>query len=449
MPIYLRSAAPQCSPLITLAYILVLGCIESAAYRIQNHGFSSRSSRSLLQATKSFKEAHVARPQQEPLPAGVPTCYMPHGCRYGYFYTNSAGNWSTAEAICAKYGPGVQLPVADVYGCGMPRLGFRAAGRPGRAWIGAYHLDGVGWVWTSGTTKGLKQSDGGPNRPKRMPPDGVDAAGHDVKCLAVERRAGAKAMPCERSNPVSCQVLLSPCIRQNANSKKKSRKRNKKKQRKRRKKNRRNRRLAKQSRSMALTSTTSLPLASARAGMPLAKQPCLPVSGANASLTQHGYESVACTCCTPEMELFVRRVVQHEGFVVCHEGGLQGFLLFFDCVDKGRTYHELVQELRMADRGDCAYLGTSGHCPIMPPSCGNYPNVHRRRRCYSGQPESMVRLAGVTVDEPARLEGVALNHAREGSEFRSPYHKRHDSFRSHENSSIKIKKWLHSDNVHS
>jgi len=133
------------------------------------------------------------------------------------------------------------------------------------------------------------------------------------------------------------------------------------------------------------------------------------------------------------MEAFVRRVVQHEGFVVCHEGGLQGFILFFDCIDKGKTYDELLQEIRQADRGDCAYLGTSGHCPIMPPTCGNYPNVHRRRRCFSGQPESMMRLSGVGV-----------NHAHAGSAFHTPDYKRHGSLASNDSSSIKITKWLHS-----
>jgi len=126
---------------------------------------------------------------------------------------------------------------------------------------------------------------------------------------------------------------------------------------------------------------------------------CPPYFGHNASLTQAGYASVACRCCTPEMEKFLRRVVANQGFVTCSEGGLQGFLLWFDCADHGKTYDDLLRELAQSANGQCAWLSKSQTLCRDMTGCGVFPDVHRRRRCGSGQAESFVSWNMATPNE--------------------------------------------------
>jgi len=53
--------------------------------------------------------------------------------------------------------------------------------------------------------------------------------------------------------------------------------------------------------------------------------------GASADLDEAGYAGVSARCCHTEMEQFVRREIDRQGFQVCNEGSLQGFLHWFDC----------------------------------------------------------------------------------------------------------------------
>jgi len=136
-----------------------------------------------------------------------------------------------------------------------------------------------------------------------------------------------------------------------------------------------------------------------------APPPCVPEdfpadsqAGSSAPLDDAGYLAVAKRCCHTEMEEFVRRQIEQQGFQICDEGVLQGFLNWFDCssdntdrddehFDDDQTYETLKEGLVMARSGLpplCPWLGGIGeacapkghHCQAVDiPE----PEAHRRR----------------------------------------------------------------------
>jgi len=127
--------------------------------------------------------------------------------------------------------------------------------------------------------------------------------------------------------------------------------------------------------------------------------------GSSAPLDAEGYAAVAKRCCHTEMEQFVRREVDRQGFHVCEEGSLQGFLNWFDCAgahpghddhhdehgfghqNDEQTFAKLQEGLVMARSGLpplCPWLGSVGEaCPATGHNCPFVevaePAAHRRR----------------------------------------------------------------------
>lgn len=113
--------------------------------------------------------------------------------------------------------------------------------------------------------------------------------------------------------------------------------------------------------------------------------------GSSAPLSQAGYVAVAKICCHVEMEQFVLREIDRQGLYICNEGGLQGFLHWYDCSNDGptQTYAKMQQEIRDAtgiagSLSPCPWLGKRGEpCPRLGQNCpwveGSEPAAHRRR----------------------------------------------------------------------
>jgi hypothetical protein len=109
--------------------------------------------------------------------------------------------------------------------------------------------------------------------------------------------------------------------------------------------------------------------------------------GATQPLDQSGYARVAKVCCHVEMERFIRREIDRQGFEICDEGALKGFLAWFDCESDGQTYERLKDGIIIARSGlppMCPWLGSKGG--VCPPTGHNCPWVevpepeaHRRR----------------------------------------------------------------------
>lgn len=70
------------------------------------------------------------------------------------------------------------------------------------------------------------------------------------------------------------------------------------------------------------------------------------VNASSVELAQSGYEAVARLHDTEAMLIFVRRVVQQEGFVVLDDGRLRGMIPFYDGGCATQSYDALVKELR-------------------------------------------------------------------------------------------------------
>jgi hypothetical protein len=109
--------------------------------------------------------------------------------------------------------------------------------------------------------------------------------------------------------------------------------------------------------------------------------------GDTAPMTEAGYAGVAKRCDHVEMEKYVRREIDNQTLSVCDEGGLQGFLHWFDCTDDDQSYQKLKEGIMMARSGLpplCPWLGTAGEpCPPKGHNCPVVeeaePAAHRRR----------------------------------------------------------------------
>lgn len=98
--------------------------------------------------------------------------------------------------------------------------------------------------------------------------------------------------------------------------------------------------------------------------------------GKDAVLNQAGYQSVVDQCCALEMIEFIRRVIAKEKLgYVCGEGAIAGMALWFDCKDDGKNYVQLVEALKAATTGTCAWIGAQPDCPKPPLSCGSFPDA--------------------------------------------------------------------------
>jgi hypothetical protein len=120
--------------------------------------------------------------------------------------------------------------------------------------------------------------------------------------------------------------------------------------------------------------------------------------GSTASLDEDGYQSVASTCCEASMETYVRRVIEHEGYELCNEWGLYGFIPWYTCAEgKGKGYSllqsegvqsfdKLISDLHhSAPPVQCAFVAKPGGCLDSYAGCGGEPSPqsHRRRSCAS------------------------------------------------------------------
>jgi len=107
--------------------------------------------------------------------------------------------------------------------------------------------------------------------------------------------------------------------------------------------------------------------------------------GAFALLNEEGYAAVARRCCRFEMEQFLRREIDRQGFFVCDEGGFLGLLHWYDCENDYQNYAHMVEEVNFgATKAPCLWLGPKGGaCPPRAPNCPRVeepePTAHRRR----------------------------------------------------------------------
>jgi len=110
-------------------------------------------------------------------------------------------------------------------------------------------------------------------------------------------------------------------------------------------------------------------------------------AGSSALLDEAGYQAVARRCCHTEMEQFVRRQIQQQGFQVCEEAAVQGFLHWFDCSSDAQSFAKLKEGLVMGRSGLpplCPWLAGVGEaCPPTGHNCPVVeipePAAHRRR----------------------------------------------------------------------
>jgi len=111
------------------------------------------------------------------------------------------------------------------------------------------------------------------------------------------------------------------------------------------------------------------------------------LSASTAPHSQDGYAGVALRCCHRDMEEFIRREIDLQGFHVCDEASFIGFLHWFDCTDDNQTYKQLTDGLVIARSGlppMCPWLGGVGQaCPPKGHNCPvvevSEPTAHRRR----------------------------------------------------------------------
>jgi len=111
-------------------------------------------------------------------------------------------------------------------------------------------------------------------------------------------------------------------------------------------------------------------------------------SGADAALTEEGYQKTASLCCHHEMSLFVRREIRKQGFDVCDLSDLHGFVHWYDCNnDKirrddrrsgndNKTYAQMKAEIAGVMTGNCPWLGHLPNCPVKGENCRDFPVCH-------------------------------------------------------------------------
>jgi hypothetical protein len=98
------------------------------------------------------------------------------------------------------------------------------------------------------------------------------------------------------------------------------------------------------------------------------------VSGSVALLSDVGYHQTAQLCCHHEMSLFVRREIARQGFDLCDESDLHGFVHWYDCSNDARTYMEMQNEIAGVIASHCPWLGRLSNCPEKGQNCGNFPD---------------------------------------------------------------------------
>mmetsp|Transcript_59810 Transcript_59810/g.110719 ORF Transcript_59810/g.110719 Transcript_59810/m.110719 type:complete len:267 (+) Transcript_59810:114-914(+) len=105
--------------------------------------------------------------------------------------------------------------------------------------------------------------------------------------------------------------------------------------------------------------TAGLKLPSVPEAEPLAEAECHLglVTGAIATLDEDGYRGLAALRSTPEMKVFIRRIIteQLEAHVV-DEAGLSGFAPYYSGVHETQTFERLTQELREKAKAPRSWL---------------------------------------------------------------------------------------------
>merc|ERR1719375_1654945 len=101
------------------------------------------------------------------------------------------------------------------------------------------------------------------------------------------------------------------------------------------------------------------------------------MTGMTATLDEAGFREVQdMRCPHPCMFDFIRRVIEQEGYMVCHEPGLAGFVVWFDAPEDGLSYEDLVQALHNAAATDdlCSFLRDGdADCQPLPAGCPGWP----------------------------------------------------------------------------
>merc|ERR1719440_2161026 len=101
------------------------------------------------------------------------------------------------------------------------------------------------------------------------------------------------------------------------------------------------------------------------------------VTGLTATLDEAGFREVqALRCPHPCMFDYIRRVIEQEGYMVCHEAGLAGFVIWFDAPEDNTSYADLVGALHNAAATDdlCSFLSDGqDDCADLPASCPGWP----------------------------------------------------------------------------
>mmetsp|Transcript_100442 Transcript_100442/g.156894 ORF Transcript_100442/g.156894 Transcript_100442/m.156894 type:complete len:320 (-) Transcript_100442:147-1106(-) len=101
--------------------------------------------------------------------------------------------------------------------------------------------------------------------------------------------------------------------------------------------------------------------------------------GDTASLDEAGYNFVKALCCSTEMAIYIERLIESKGMVVCHKGGLHGLVLYYDCTDDTNGFAELLVAIgedgpAVDPKSNCPWIGN----PVCPPrkqTCGSFPTA--------------------------------------------------------------------------
>jgi len=101
-------------------------------------------------------------------------------------------------------------------------------------------------------------------------------------------------------------------------------------------------------------------------------------TGLSATLDEKGFKEVQMLRCPhPCMFDYVRRVIEQEGYVVCHESGLAGFVVWFDAPEDHTSYQNLVGEVHKAAQEENLCFkwlgGCDSDCTDLPADCPGWP----------------------------------------------------------------------------
>merc|ERR1719502_831025 len=101
-------------------------------------------------------------------------------------------------------------------------------------------------------------------------------------------------------------------------------------------------------------------------------------------MNSEGFEEVVDSCCFDDMKDFVRRLVGEEGYKICDEGGLNGFVPFFSCSNK-TSLLEMKMQMKSGTEGACPWLAfMDGECRAPADECRVVTNPEHRPSLLRG-----------------------------------------------------------------